>query len=124
MDQDKRNAPRISMPGGLAGEVSVLAPVEIREFSERGAMMDTAFPLLLDSIHDLRLDFEDVSVVVKGRVVHCSIADLGGDLVRYRAGMEFVDLAPHAAAAIRAHLERLRERRATGAAGGNPPSAT
>ncbi|MEI6669369.1 MAG: PilZ domain-containing protein [Acidobacteriota bacterium] len=110
MDHEKRGAPRIDMPGGLPGEVSVLAPVTIREFSLLGAMLDTAFPLVLNSIHDVRLELEDRSIVVKGRIAHCSIADLGGDLVRYRAGIEFVDVPPHAAAAIKAYLDGMTER--------------
>ena len=122
MDRDKRAVPRVTLPGGIAGEVSVLAPVEIREFSIHGAMFDTAFPLLLDSIHDLRLEFDDLSVVVKGRVAHCSIADIGGDVVRYRAGLEFVELAPHAAAAIQAHLDRIRTRRDARGASETQPS--
>ncbi len=100
------------MPGGLPGEVSVLAPVEIREFSQLGAMLDTAFPLVLNSIHDVRLELGDQAIIVKGRVAHCSIAELGGELVRYRAGIEFVDLPAHAAAAIKSFLDGVAERRA------------
>ena len=100
------------MPGGAAGEVSVLAPVEIREISQLGTMLDTAFPLVLNSIHDVRLELDDRSVVVKGRVAHCSIVELGGELVRYRAGIEFVDLPAHAAAAINAYLDGVAARRA------------
>ena len=99
------------MPGGAAGEVSVLAPVEIREISQLGTMLDTAFPLVLNSIHDVRLELDDRSVVVKGRVAHCSIVELGGELVRYRAGIEFVDLPAHAAAAINAYLDGVAARR-------------
>jgi hypothetical protein len=112
MDHDKRLAERVEMPGGLPGEVSVLAPVEIREFSQLGAMLDTAFPLVLNSIHDVRLELGDQAIIVKGRVAHCSIAELGGELVRYRAGIEFVDLPAHAAAAIKSFLDGVAERRA------------
>jgi hypothetical protein len=52
-------------------------------------------------------------VVVQARVVRCQIADIGRDLVRYVAGVEFVELPPHADAAIAAYLDRiLREREA------------
>jgi len=120
MEHEKRSVVRVEMPGGLPGEVSVLAPVEIREFSPRGAMLDTAFPLVLNSIHDVRLELDDCSIVVKGRVAHCSIVDLAGELVRYRAGIEFMDLPPHAASAIKSFLESVSERRAA-RDGAHPP---
>ena len=124
MEQDKRASSRHLVPGGLPGEVSVLAPIEIRDVSERGAQFDTAFPLILDSLHEVRLELEEASIVVRGRVAHCSIADLGGDLVRYRAGIEFVDLPPHAMQAIKAHVYRTAQRRAARAAATPPPTAT
>jgi hypothetical protein len=126
MEQDKRAATRIEMPGGVPGEVSVLAPVDIREISRLGMMLDTAFPLVLNSIHDVRLELDGRSVVVKGRVAHCSIAELAGELVRYRAGIEFVELPPHAASAIGSYLDGVAERRAAGdaARGSNGPGAT
>jgi len=119
MEQDKRRMARVKIPGGLPGEVSVLAPAEIREFSPSGAMLDLAFPLVLNSVHDVRLELDDRSIVVRGRVAHCSIAELGGELVRYRAGIEFVDLPAHAASAIKSYLDGVSERRA--ARGAAPP---
>jgi len=110
MEHDKRLVARVEIPGGLPGEVSVLAPVEIRQFSQAGAMLDTAFPLVLNSLHDVRLELGDQSIVVKGRVAHCSIAGLGGELVRYRAGIEFVDLPAHATAAIQSYLDDVPAR--------------
>ncbi|MCX6538714.1 MAG: PilZ domain-containing protein [Acidobacteria bacterium] len=124
MTHDKRSVARVEVPGGLPGEVSVVAPVEIREFSQRGAMLDTAFPLVLNSIHDLRLELDDHSIVVKGRVAHCSIAELGGELVRYRAGIEFVDVPPHAASAIKSYLDGVSERRAARGAAHPPKGPT
>ena len=123
MEQDKRASNRHPVPGGLPGEVSVLVPIEVRDVSERGAQFDTAFPLILDSIHDVRLELDGASVVVRGRVAHCSIAGLGGDLVRYRAGIEFIDLPAHATQAVRTHIYRTEQRRVARAAA-NPPSAT
>jgi hypothetical protein len=124
MEHEKRSVARVRVPGGLPGEVSVLAPAEIRDFSERGATLDTAFPLVLNSIHDIRLELDDRSVIVKGRVAHCSIAELGGELVRYRAGFEFVDPTPHAASAIRAYLDGIARRRAADTATRPPGEPT
>jgi len=120
MEHDKRGAARVDILGGLPGEVSVLAPVEIREFSLTGALLDSAFPLVLNSLHDVRLELGDRAVVVKGRIAHCRIAELGGELVRYRAGVEFVEVPAHAASAIAAYLERVSTERSARSAA-HPP---
>ena len=69
----------------------VFQPMAIKEISRRGAQVETGFPILLDSLHDFRLTLGDRSVVVKGRVVHCSIAEIDQELVVYRSGIEFVE---------------------------------
>jgi len=43
--------------------------------------------------------------------VHCQIAEIGRDLVRYVAGVEFVELPPHADAAIAAYVDRIQRER-------------
>jgi len=114
MGPDKRESPRTEILGRLAGEVSVSAPTLIRNISRTGAQIECAFPLVLDSAHELRLHLGDDAVVVKARVVHCQIADIGRDLVRYVAGVEFVELPPHADAAIAAYLARIQRERDAG----------
>jgi len=119
MSPDKRESQRIEILGRLSGEVTVPAPMLVRDISRSGAQIECAFPLILGSAHELRLHLDDESVVVKGRVVRCHIADVGRDMVRYVAGIEFVDLPPHADAAIALYLENLRrEREADRGAGG------
>jgi hypothetical protein len=111
MTHDKRESARIDILGTLAGEVSVLAPILIRDISQTGALVECGFPLILGSGHDLRLHLGDDSVVVKARVVRCHIADIGRELVRYVAGVEFVNLPPHVGVAIAAYIEQLRRLR-------------
>ena len=118
MGPDKRESPRTEILGRLAGEVSVPAPTLIRNISRGGAQIECAFPLILGSAHELRLHLGDASVVVRARVVRCQIADIGRDLVRYVAGVEFVELPPHADAAIAAYLERVAREREPGAGSG------
>ena len=60
----------------------------------------------------MRLHLGDQPVVVTARVVRCHVADLGHELVRYVAGLEFIDLPPHAAAAIAAFIDDVRTLRA------------
>ena len=88
---DKRDAERIQILGDLRGEVMVFQPMAIKEISRGGAQVETAFPLHLNSLHDLRLTLGDQSIVVKGRVAHCTITDVEQELVLYRSGLEFIE---------------------------------
>ena len=86
-----RAGERVEILGDLQGEVMVYQPMAIRELSYDGAQVETSFPLQLDSLHELRLELGGASVVVKGRVVHCSISDMDREFVSYRSGLEFVE---------------------------------
>lgn len=111
MSSDKRDAERVPMLGHLRGEVMVFQPMLIREVSLGGAMVETRFPLHLNSLHDLRLTLGTRSIVVKGRVVHSEISDVEQDVVIYRTGIEFVEPSEHVASAIAEFLESVRMHR-------------
>ena len=100
---DKRDTERIEILGELRGEVMVFRPMAIREISRGGAQVETAFPLQLDSLHDFRLTLGDSSVVLKGRVAHCSISDVDQEVVLYRSGIEFIE-PPDRVASVIAHF--------------------
>jgi hypothetical protein len=114
MSQEKRESPRTDILGRLSGEVTVPAPVLVRDLGRTGAQIECAFPLVLGSAHEIRLHLDDDTVVVRARVVRCHIADVGRDRVRYVAGVEFVDLPAHADAAIALFLENLTRERESG----------
>jgi len=99
-DNDKRDTHRLEILGDLRGEVMVFQPMGIREISRGGAQIETGFPLHLDSLHDFRLTLGDRSLVVKARVVHCSITDVEQEQVLYRAGIEFVEPSNRISSAI------------------------
>ena len=101
--EDKRDTERIEILGELRGEVMVFQPMAIREISRGGAQVETAFPLQLDSLHDFRLTLGDSSVVLKGRVAHCSISDVDQEVVLYRSGIEFIE-PPDRVASVIAHF--------------------
>jgi len=88
---DKRDAERIQILGEFHGEVMVFQPITVKEISLGGTQVETRFPLQLDSLHDFRLTLGGRSVVIKGRVAHCSISDVDQEMVVYRSGIEFVD---------------------------------
>ena len=96
------------MLGDLRGEVMVFQPMAIRELSDTGAQVETSFPLQLDSLHDVRLQLGDSSVVVKGRVVHCSICDMDREYVSYRSGIEFVQASLGVEAVVARFIEAVR----------------
>jgi hypothetical protein len=110
---EKRLTDRIEILGQLDGVVRVYHPMAVRQISSGGALIETAFPLHLDALHDLRLQLGDRSVVVKGRVVHSHISDVDPDHVTYHSGIEFVDVPERIGDAITQFLESIqRERQA------------
>ena len=112
MSSDNRDTARVVMLGRLQGEVMVFQPMLIREVSIGGALVETRFPLHLNSLHDLRLTLGTRSIVVKGRVVHSQIRDVDQDVVIYWTGIEFVEPSDHVASAIMEFLDSVRTHRA------------
>jgi hypothetical protein len=102
-----KRAARVPILGEAHGEVTVFQPVIIKEISRTGANVQSAFPLHLNSLHDFRLTLGERSVIVKGRVVHCSIADVEQEGVLYRSGIEFVEPSDRVDAAISAFIADL-----------------
>jgi hypothetical protein len=108
---DLRDAERIQILGELHGEVMVFQPMAIKEISRGGAQVETAFPLQLDSLHELRLTLGDRSVVVKARVAHCSISDVDQELVTYRSGVEFVEPSERVHSVISDFIDSIKDSR-------------
>ena len=86
----------------------VFQPMAIKEISRIGAQVETGFPLQLDSLHEFRLTLSDQSVVVKGRVVHCSISDVDQEVVLYRSGVEFVEPSERIASVVAGFIDAVR----------------
>ena len=105
---DKRDAERFKILGELHGEVMVFQPMVVREVSLTGVQIETAFPLQLNSLHDFRLSLGARSIVIKGRVAHCSISDVDQEVVVYRSGIEFIEPSDRTSAVIAEFLEVLR----------------
>lgn len=109
--EDKRDAERIQILGELHGEVMVFQPMAIREISRGGVQVETAFPLQLDSLHELRLTLGDRSIIAKGRVVHCSISDVDQELVTYRSGFEFIEPSERVFSVIAGFIDAVKDGR-------------
>jgi hypothetical protein len=114
VQSEKRDSERVEILGELHGEVMVFQPMAIKEISPGGAQVETSFPLQLDSLHDFRLTLGDRSVVVKGRVAHCSISDVDQELVFYRSGLEFIEPSERVTTVIEGFLQAIRDGRHAG----------
>src|SRR5258708_37943553 len=112
--EDTRDTERIEILGELHGEVMVFQPTTIKELSRGGAQMETALPLQLDSLHEFRLTLGDRSVVVKGRVAHCSISEVDQELVTYRSGIEFIELSERVFEVIADFIDAIKAGRRAG----------
>jgi hypothetical protein len=108
MPPDKRDTDRVPILGELTGEIMVFEPMAVREISRGGALIETRFPLHLNSLHELRLTLGDRSVVVKGRVAHCRISDVDQDIVMYRSGIEFIEPSERVQSVILDFLEAVK----------------
>ena len=111
MNDEKRDGERLPMLGEFKGEIMVFEPMLIKEVSLGGAVIETAFPLHLDSLHDIRIALSNASVIVKGRVVHSHISDVDQDIVTYRTGVEFVEPPARVLAVISDFLDSLKPNR-------------
>ena len=107
----EREAERLQILGDLHGEVMVFQPMAVRELSHGGAQVETAFPLHVDSLHEFRLTLGERSVVVKGRIVHCSITDIDQEIVLYRSGVEFVEPSERFTSVIDGFIDAVRSGR-------------
>jgi hypothetical protein len=103
-----RKSQRVPILGDLRGEIMVFEPLQVKELTPHGASIETSFPLPLNSLHDLRLTLGTGAVVVKARVVHSHVGEMGEDAVRYRSGVEFVEPPAYVGAAITEFLEGLK----------------
>lgn len=89
----------------------VAQPMSVIGLSARGATVETATLLQLDSLHEIRLTLGDRALVLKARVVHAHITEVGRDEVTYEAGLEFPDPGDAASTEISRFLARLDDAR-------------
>ncbi|HEY7172801.1 MAG TPA: PilZ domain-containing protein [Vicinamibacterales bacterium] len=108
---DKRDKERIQILGELHGEVMVFQPMAIKEISRGGCQIETDFPLQVDSLHEIRLTLGDKSIVLKGRVAHCSITDVDQEIVTYRSGVEFVEPSERVYSVISGFIDAIKDSR-------------
>jgi hypothetical protein len=107
----EREAERLQILGDLHGEVMVFQPMAVKVLSHGGATVETAFPLHVDSLHEFRLTLSDRSVIIKGRVAHCSISDMDQEIVLYRTGIEFIETSERVYGVINDFINAVQDGR-------------
>ena len=107
-NDDKRDRERLEILGELHGEIMVFQPLSIKEISRGGCLVETAFPLHLNSLHDIRLTLGEQSVVLKGRVAHCRISEVDQEIVHYKSGLEFIEPSERIREVIVEFIEAIR----------------
>jgi hypothetical protein len=105
---EKRDRERVEILGDLHGEVMIFQPLSIKEISHGGCLVETAFQLHLNSLHDIRLTLGEKSVVLKGRVAHCSISDVEQEIVHYRSGIEFIEASDRISEVIKEFIQAVK----------------
>ena len=105
---EKRDRERVEILGELHGEFMVFQPLSIKEISRGGCLVETSFPLHLNSLHDIRLTLGEQSVVLKGRVAHCRISDVEQEIVLYKSGVEFIEPTDRIRGVIVEFIEAIR----------------
>jgi hypothetical protein len=111
MPESRRDSERIQILGDLQGAATVHQNILVKELSRGGAQIETTFPLQLNAIHEFRLALGSLTVIVKGRAIHCRIHDIDPDAVVYRAGVEFVDMPEWVTNALGEFLDALKDGR-------------
>lgn len=104
---DQRQRPRIVLPNGLTGEVTVYRPLTVSDLSAQGARVETPEPLRLNSVRAFRFNLGEQTVVLKGRVCHATVRALDDERVVYASGIEFLDVPMMARLAIERFLDRV-----------------
>jgi hypothetical protein len=106
-DATRRRSERLEIIGEPRGEVMVYQPMVLTEVSRAGAVVETTFPLVIDSLHDFRIALGNRSIVVKGRVVHARVSNVEDQATVYRSGIEFVEPAERVIEAIGDFLDEV-----------------
>jgi len=90
---DRRGKPRFEIVGELWGSVDVSAALTVVNLGRGGALLESAVPLPLESVHAVLVVTDEESHTVTLRVRHTT-PDAQTGRRRYLSGVEFVDVTP------------------------------
>jgi hypothetical protein len=100
---DRRGRLRFELVGELAASLRMVEVLPVRDFSWKGALVESAVPLAVESVQTLRFVSGDVMGEVTARVRHVTRTENADGSERYRIGFEFLEMQPE----MREELSRL-----------------
>jgi hypothetical protein len=91
--RDRRRAPRIEVLSQFHGHsVTLGVPVTLLDISLGGFRIETSVVFPLGAVHAFRFTMADGKAIeVRARVLHCGILSSTRGVLRYSAGLEFVN---------------------------------
>jgi len=91
--RDRRRAPRIEVLSQFHGHAVTLGvPVTLLDISMGGFRIETSVVFPLGAIHEFRFTLSDGDTIeIRARVLHCGMHTTSRGVLRYSAGLEFVD---------------------------------
>jgi hypothetical protein len=91
--RDRRRAPRIEVLSQFHGHsVTLGVPVTLLDISLGGFRIETSVAFPLGAVHEFRFTLaDDTTIEVRARVLHCGIHTSPRGVLRYSAGLEFVN---------------------------------
>ena len=88
---DRRSQPRFDVIGTLWGVLELREEARLRNVSSTGILLDSPFPMALDSAQTIRLAVDGQGVSVEARVRHVHPQSDERREPRYVIGLEFID---------------------------------
>ncbi len=107
VDEDKRRVERIPVRVPIPAEITIAQPARLIEISEVGARIESGVALHLDAIHEVHLDMVGTAAVLRARVVHCHLSEVGSEGAVYSAGVEFLEMPESVGDRLRAYIAGL-----------------
>lgn len=107
---EQRRFPRVEVLGRVRGFLDSLdSPLVVREMSLGGLSIETAFPLEVGSVHELRLAVgESAWVRLRAEVRHCRKTSAPGTSPRFVTGVQFVDAAGAQGASVADLIDTIK----------------
>jgi hypothetical protein len=90
---DRRNKPRFEIVGDLWGTIDVSSPLTVRNLGRGGALLESAVPLVPESVHAVVAVADGQPVPLQMRVRHSTPSDSTAGR-RYLLGVEFLNVSP------------------------------
>lgn len=99
---------RFKLAGSGDVKVDMQRGYEVKKLSLSGMLVETGYPMELDSHHEIELFIAGNTIRIAGRVAYCR-ENLERDSVRYDIGIEFVTIAGNDRELLTDFLETVKE---------------